>query len=141
LNYPPGRHIDFSIAHDDAGKQKHLKELEPHLAHLSRGASDVSAQTAWAPARRLRLIGEGLTVGLVVSGDVDLKKALDRLVKQREEQAKDIARLTGKLKNEDFVAKAPADVLTEHRTRLGSLEHDHALLASSEQQLRALLGA
>jgi valyl-tRNA synthetase len=49
--------------------------------------------------------------------------------------------LTGKLENQDFVAKAPAEVLTEHRARLRSLQHDRAMLASSEQQLRALLGA
>ena len=141
LNYPPGQHIDFSVDHDDPGKLRQLKELEPHLAHLGRGTSNVSAQTAWAPARRLRLVGEGLTVGLSVSGDVDLKKALDRLVKQREEQAKDIARLTGKLENEDFVAKAPAEVLTEHRARLRSLQQDQMMLSSSEQQLRTLLEA
>ena len=140
LNYPPGQQIEFGVSHDDPDKQRELKHLEVHLAHLSRGASDVSTQTVWTPARRLRLVAEGLTIGLLVSGDVDLKKALDRLVKQREEQEKEIARLTGKLENQDFVAKAPAEVLTEHRDRLRSLQHDQTMLASSEQQLRALLG-
>jgi len=141
LNYPPGQQIEFGVAHDDPDKQRQLKHLETHLAHLSRGTSDVSMQTAWTPARRLRLGAEGLTIGLLVSGDVDLKKALDRLVKQREEQEKEIARLTGKLENQDFVSKAPAEVLTEHRARLRSLQHDRSMQASSEQQLRALLGA
>jgi valyl-tRNA synthetase len=100
----------------------------------------ISAQTAWPPAQRLRLVAEGLTIGLVVSGEVDLKKALDRLVKQREEQEKEISRLTGKLDNKEFAAKAPAEVLREHRERLRNLQHDQAMLASSEQQLRTLLG-
>jgi valyl-tRNA synthetase len=141
LNYPPGQQIEFAVAQDDQDKLRQLKQLESHLAHLSRGTSEVGAQTGWAPGRRLRLVEEGLTVGLVVSGDVDLKKALDRLVKQREEQEKDIARLSGKLENQDFIAKAPAEVLVEHRARLQSLQHDQAMLASSEQQLRVLLGA
>jgi len=141
LNYPPGQQIEFGVSHDDADKQRQLKDLEGHLAHLSRGVSDVSPQTAWTPARRLRLVSEGLTIGLVVSGDVDLKKALDRLAKQREEQEKEIARVAAKLENQDFVAKAPAEVLIEHRGRLRSLQLDHTMLASSEQQLRALLGA
>ena len=140
LNYSPGQQIEFGVSHDDPDKQRELKHLEVHLAHLSRGASDVSTQTVWTPARRLRLVAEGLTIGLLVSGDVDLKKALDRLVKQREEQEKEIARLTGKLENQDFVAKAPAEVLTEHRDRLRSLQHDQTMQTSSEQQLRALLG-
>lgn len=141
LNYPPGRQIEFGLSHDDADKQRQLKQLEPYLAHLSRGVPEISAEPAWATAQRLKLVAEGLTIGLVVSGDVDLKKALDRLVKQREEQDRDIARLSGKLENEDFVAKAPAEVLKEHRERLRGLRHDQTLLASSEQQLRVLLGA
>ena len=141
LNYSPGQQIGFGVAHDDPEKQRQLHELESYLTHLSRGVPSIDAQTAWPPAPRLRLVAEGLTIGLVVSGDVDLKKALDRLVKQREEQQKDIARLTGKLDNTEFVAKAPAEVLTEHRGRLGGLQQDQAILASSEQQLRALLKA
>jgi valyl-tRNA synthetase len=140
LNYPPGQQIEFGVAHDDPERLRHLEELEPHLAHLSRGVPGIGVQSAWPPGQRLRLVAEGLTIGLIVSGEVDLKKALDRLVKQREEQDKDIARLTGKLDNKEFVAKAPAEVLTEHRARLSSLQHDQAMLASSEHQLRALLG-
>ena len=141
LSYPPGQQIAFALAHDDAEKQRQLQQLQPHLAHLSRGTSEIASQPAWPPAQRLRLVTEGLTIGLVVSGDVDLKKALDRLVKQREDQDKDMARLTGKLDNQDFVAKAPPEVLAEHRMRLRSLQHDQAMLSSSEQQLRAFLKA
>ena len=141
LSYPPGQQIAFALAHDDAEKQRQLQQLQPHLAHLSRGTSEIASQPAWQPAQRLRLVTEGLTIGLVVSGDVDLKKALDRLVKQREDQDKDMARLTGKLDNQEFVAKAPPEVLAEHRMRQRSLEHDQAMLSSSEQQLRAFLKA
>ena len=141
LNYPPGKQIEYGVAHDNPDRQRQLQQLEPHLAHLSRGVPSISAQTAWPPAQRLRLVAEGLTVGLLVSGDVNLKKALDRLVKQREAQDKEISRLTGKLDNKEFAAKAPAEVLAEHRERLRNLQHDQALLASSEQQLRTLLGA
>jgi valyl-tRNA synthetase len=141
LNCPPGQQIEFGMSHEDADKQRQLQQLESHVAHLSRGVPHITPQAGWRTAQRLRLVAEGLTIGLIVSGDVDLKKALDRLVKQREEQEKDIARLSGKLDNPDFVAKAPAEVLTEHRARLQGLQNDQAMLASSEQQLRVLLKA
>jgi valyl-tRNA synthetase len=141
LSYPPGQQIEFGVVHDDPEKLRQLQQLDSHLAHLSRGAPHISAQNAWPTAQRLRLVAEGLTIGLIVTGDVDLKKALDRLAKQREEQDKDIARVSGKLDNKEFVAKAPAEVLAEHKDRLRGLRRDQAMLASSEQQLRALLGA
>ncbi|HSF69473.1 MAG TPA: valine--tRNA ligase [Nitrospira sp.] len=141
LSYPPGQQIEFSVAHDDPEKLRQLQQLDSHLAHLGRGAPHISAQNAWPTVQRLRLVAEGLTIGLIVTGEVDLKKALDRLAKQREEQDKEIRRLSGKLDNKEFVAKAPAEVLAEHKDRLRGLQHDQAMLASSEQQLRALLGS
>ena len=89
----------------------------------------------------LRLITGGVTVGVSVEGDVDLNKALDRLVKQIAETDKESQRLNGKLKNADFVSKAPSDVITDHQDRLRALSRDRAMLTSSEQQLRAMLGA
>jgi valyl-tRNA synthetase len=76
----------------------------------------------------------------MVSGDVDLKKALDRLAKQLAETDKESQRLDGKLKNAEFVSKAPPEVIAEHQERVRTLARDRTLLASSDAQLRAMLG-
>src|SRR5215467_3060631 len=141
LNYPPGQSIPFSVSHEDQNKHRQLQQLERYLTHLSRGAAGVAPQSAWPKTKLLRLVTEGLSIGLVVSGDVDLKKALDRVVKQQEEQEKEVGRLEGKLGNREFVAKAPPEVIADHQTRLQGLRSDQAILTSSEQQLRAMLGS
>ncbi|HET9846099.1 MAG TPA: valine--tRNA ligase [Nitrospira sp.] len=140
LNYPPGQPIEFSMTHDDPATLRQLERLQPHVAHLSRGTADMLSKTVSPVGQRLRLVTGELSIALVVSGDVDLKKALDRILKQREQQEKDMTRLQGKLNNQEFRAKAPTDVLAEHEGRLTSLQNEQALLASSERQLRALLG-
>jgi valyl-tRNA synthetase len=141
LNYPPGQQIPFYVSHDDELRQNQLGQLQRHLAHLSRGTADLTAQTAWPTTNLLRLVSEGLSIGIVVSGEVDLKRALDRIVKQQDEQEKEIGRLNGKLGNQEFVAKAPPEVIADHHSRLRSLRNDQAMLASSEEQLRTMLGA
>ncbi|HSB45210.1 MAG TPA: valine--tRNA ligase [Nitrospira sp.] len=140
LNYPPGQPISFYMSHDDPTRNSRLHQLQRNLAHLGRGTAELAPRTDWPTVKLLRLVTEGLSVGLVVSGDVDLKKALDRVVKQQDEQEKEMGRLKGKLGNQEFVAKAPPDVILDHQTRLHSLQHDQTMLASSEQQLRAMLG-
>ncbi|MBH0190352.1 MAG: class I tRNA ligase family protein [Nitrospira sp.] len=140
LNYPPGQQIPFHAGHDDSDRQTRLHQLQPHLAHLSRGTAEVKPTKEWPAAQLLRLVTEGLSVGLVVSGDVDLKKALDRLAKQLAETEKESQRLDGKLKNAEFVSKAPPEVIAEHQERVRTLSRDRALLASSQAQLRAMLG-
>ncbi|HEX5646429.1 MAG TPA: class I tRNA ligase family protein, partial [Nitrospira sp.] len=140
LNYPPGQQISFHVGHNDPDRQHRLQQLQPHLAHLSRGTAEVKSATEWPAGQLLRLVTEGLSVGLVVSGDVDLKKAIDRLAKQLAETDKESQRLDGKLKNAEFVSKAPPEVIVEHQARVHTLSRDRALLASSEAQLRAMLG-
>jgi valyl-tRNA synthetase len=140
LNYPPGQQIPFHVGHDDSDRQTRLHQLQPHLAHLTRGTAAVKPTKEWPAAQLLRLVTEGLSVGIVVSGDVDLKKALDRLAKQLAETEKESQRLNGKLKNAEFVSKAPPEVIAEHHERVRTLSRDRALLASSAAQLRAMLG-
>ena len=141
LNYPPGQQIPFHVGHDAPNRQNQLHELQRHLAQLSRGTAEVGPPRDWPEARLLRLVTEGLSVGIAVAEDVDLKKAIDRLAKQLTETDKELQRVDGKLKNVEFVSKAPPDVIAEHQQRVQTLSRDRALLANSDRQLRAMLTA
>ncbi|HEX6727484.1 MAG TPA: class I tRNA ligase family protein, partial [Nitrospira sp.] len=141
LNYPPGQQIPFHVGHDDPNMQTQLHQLQRHLAHLSRSTADVSPPHDRPAARLLRLVREGLSVGIAVAADVDLKKAIERLAKQITETDKEAQRVEGKLKNAEFVSKAPPEVIAEHQGRVRALSRDRALLTNSERQLRAMLGA
>ncbi|TLY26567.1 MAG: valine--tRNA ligase, partial [Nitrospirae bacterium] len=141
LNYPPGKEVRFFLTHEDPAAIVRLAALEQDLVHLGRGQISLTHVSQRPMSNVLRLITGGVTVGVSVEGDVDLNKALDRLVKQIAETDKESQRLNGKLKNADFVSKAPSDVITDHQDRLRALSRDRAMLTSSEQQLRAMLGA
>ena len=141
LNYPPGQQVLFHVGHDDPTRQNQLHQLQRHLAHLSRGTAEVSPSHNWTAARLLRLVREGLSVGIAVADDVDLKKAIDRLAKQITETDKELQRVDGKLKNAEFVSKAPPEVIAEHQERVQTLSRDRALLANGHRQLRAMLAA
>jgi len=141
LNYPPGKELRVFVAHEEPSANRTLGTLEQDLAHLGRGRISPIPISEWPTANVLRLVTDGVTVGVSVEGDVDLKKALDRLVKQTEETDKESLRLDGKLNNADFVSKAPPEVIADHQDRLRTLSRDRALLTSSEQQLRAMFGA
>jgi valyl-tRNA synthetase len=140
LNYAPGKEIHIFMAQETDDPDQTLAALERHLAHLGRGQVSLAPPSEWPTRTVLRLVADGVTVGVVVEGDVDLHKALDRLLKQITETDKESQRLEGKLQSADFVSKAPPEVITDHQQRLALLRRDRAMLASSEQQLRAMLG-
>jgi len=139
LNYPPGKTLTLHASSQDRGESAALGDLRSHLEHLSRGALHLAALDAWPAARVLRLTVETLTVGLDVEGEVDLQKALDRILKQQEECRIEAGRVTAKLGNADFISRAPSDVVAEHETRLRTISHEQEMLASSEQQLRDMM--
>jgi len=141
LNYPPGQEVRVFVTHEEPAASATLVTLEQDLAHLGRGRISPVPISRWPTSNVLRLITGGVTVGMSVEGGVDLQKALDRLVKQIAETDNESQRLDGKLKSADFVSKAPPEVITDHQDRLSSLSRDCAMLTSSEQQLRAMLGA
>ncbi|MEW6248169.1 MAG: valine--tRNA ligase [Nitrospirota bacterium] len=140
LNYPPGKPVAFFAWGGHERNGKILENLLGHVAHLGRGAVQVIPVDRWPSSNLLRLAAEGLTVGMVVEGDVDLQKALARISKQRAEGATEAQRLEAKLKSVDFTSKAPPDVVAEHQERLKVLQRDQAILFSSEEQLRAIMG-
>jgi valyl-tRNA synthetase len=140
LNYTPGQKITFYLAHDEPQQLDHLQHLRSYLAHLGRGTVELAPVTAWPTSNLLRLVRDGLSVGIAITGDVDLNNALDRIIKEQSQQNKEIVRLEGKLRNQEFTAKAPPEVITDHQHRVKSLRQDHVMLASSEHQLRTMLG-
>jgi valyl-tRNA synthetase len=116
-----------------------LETLQGLVAHLGRGVVQVLPFDQWPSSNVLRLAAEGLTVGMVVEGDVDLQKALARISRQRAEGAAEVQRLEAKLKNVEFTSNAPPDVVAEHQGRLKVLQRDQAVLLSSEEQLCAIM--
>jgi len=141
LSYPPGQEVRVFVTHEEAPARATLGTLEQDLAHLGRVQTVLAPISQWPTSNVLRLTMGGVTLGVSVEDGVDLKKALNRLEKQTEETDKESQRLDGKLKNADFVSKAPPEVITDHQDRLRALSRDRAMLTSSEQQLRAMLGA
>ncbi len=139
LNYTPSTQVPFAVESLAQNEPVTLQQLHASLRSLGRGDVDIRPHAEWSEARRLRLSAGGLNVGLQVLGDVDLKKAMDRIVKQRDEEAAEAKRLQGKLGNAEFVDKAPPEVVVDHRQRLVAITQNHSLLESSLQQLTAML--
>jgi valyl-tRNA synthetase len=57
-------------------------------------------------------------VRVLASGEVDAAAVAERLEKRREELRSEVARAEGKLANEKFVARAPAELVEEERAKL-----------------------
>jgi valyl-tRNA synthetase len=139
LNYSPAAQVAFFVECQQAGNTTALSRLTSYLSVLAKGPAEVAASHGWPSDELLRLTRQGTTIGLTVMGEVDLQKALARIAKQRDDETLERTRLEGKLKNQDFVAKAPPEVVIEHQQRLALIQDNQAILDSSISQLTNML--
>ena len=90
-----------------------------------------------APESAMALLGE-LRILLPLAGLVDVEAELARLSRELERNSKDRDKAQKKLANENFVARAPAEVVQKEKVRLEDLEATIAELQSQFTRLKRL---
>ncbi len=109
----PGQRVAAELdGLDTAG----LSDVRPYLDSLARldGAGDDFSATATVD---VRLSGATVTVRIDTSGTVDIEAERKRAAKDLAAAEKELAQTTAKLGNEQFLAKAPDNVVAKIRER------------------------
>ena len=97
-----------------------LTENAPLVTRLLRVSELRFVDTA--PEGSIPFVVEGATLALPVAEFIDIAAERARLTKEVTALAADIAKTAGKLRNPDFVARAPEEVVDENRERLADAE-------------------
>ena len=122
----------------DAATAKLLEPMQPYFTQMAHATRRQSAQppNRTDVADQLTLTGQHgpIEVHVDVSRFIDVGAERKRLEKERENLAKQIASIDGKLANKSFVDKAPAEVVQQQRDKLAELRGQ---LASVELRCEA----
>ena len=117
-----------AVIRADAAIVAGLKNQHAVLERLGRCESlEIGADVA-KPAESATQVLTGVEVYVPLAGLMDLAAERRRLQKERDELHGHIERLIGKLANEGFLAKAPAAVVEQERTRLAEMQERLGLI-------------
>ncbi|MCA9258332.1 MAG: class I tRNA ligase family protein, partial [Planctomycetales bacterium] len=134
-NIPPREPIEFCIRCQPDVAQL-LKPMQAYFAQMSRAALTGIGPDVAAPERTVsKALPGGIDVYVDVSAFFDVDAERVRLTKQRDQLAGHVASMENKLSNENFVSRAPADVVQAQREKLLEVQEQ---LASVEEQLQKL---
>ncbi len=136
-NVEPGRRIAAVFAGSGHSLAQDNLELFTTLARLDESQVTVEASangTDSGPA--VQLSAGGITTYLPLAGMVDLEAERKRLQKELDNVDNQINRTTGLLSNENFVGKAPEQVVQRERDKLEDLQAQRVQVSSSLEQLR-----
>ncbi len=115
MNVPPSAKVALVLKDANAESQGRLDRNRDVIMTLARLASAHTADALPEGSAQF-VIGEA-TAGLPLGDVIDFAKERARLEKELKKAHDEIARFDAKLSNEQFVSRAPEDVLTEQREK------------------------
>jgi valyl-tRNA synthetase len=136
MHVPVGLKIPMlAIAMDDAA-QAAWDRNGGLIQRLARIDGLTPAQTA--PKGSITIALPGATLALPLEGIIDVAEEIGRLEKSLAKLEKEVAGLEGRLKNPNFVASAPEDVVDEARANLETRQDEAAKLRAARDRLREM---
>ncbi len=137
MNVPPSAQIPAEL-HDagDVSRRRldDYRDLVLRLARLFR-IEPVDGPVAKGAAQ---IVIDEATVALPLAGIIDIAQERGRLAKELDKAKGEVSKLEKKLGNEQFVAKAPPEVVAEQRQRLADAALARDKLAGALERLAGL---
>jgi valyl-tRNA synthetase len=120
MNVPPSAKLPLGVKTPSAVEREWLAQNMDVILRMARLEAVVIA--GGFPKGAAQIVVGDVTAGLVLEGFIDFDKERARLTKDLKKADEEIARVDQKLNNENFVSRAPEDVVQELRDK--RVEHE-----------------
>jgi valyl-tRNA synthetase len=138
MDVPPGKQIAAVLDCRTEESAAIAAEGERYLRALARVNELTCGIGVARPEKAATQVAGDVEILLPLAGMINLEEEEKRLQKEMAKIEKDVAMFEKKLSNEDFVAKAPADVLVKDRGKLAEAREKLAILQESWNKIQTL---
>ena len=136
---PAGKRIAATlVAGDRTPLFRQYSKVICSLAHVDEGALTISDSLAEKPAQALTLVEGGAEIYLPLGGMIDLDAERQRISEEMEALTQRIADAEIRLRNENFITRAPEHVVQRERDKRDELRERWSRLRARLEQLNAL---
>jgi valyl-tRNA synthetase len=138
-NIPPREPVEFCVRCDEA-TAKLLEPMQPYFTQMAKATA-----TGWGPtvtppevAATSQVSGArgAIEVHVDVSRFIDVEAEKSRLAKELDQKRGFVKSLEAKLANENFVSRAPADVVQQQRDKLAEVRGQVASIEAALAKLK-----
>jgi valyl-tRNA synthetase len=137
MNVPPAAQVKLILRDANTKTADRLTRFNDLICRLAR-ATNATLLDGEAPKGAAQIVLDEATVLLPLSGVIDVVQETARLKKEFDKAAAEAEKLSKKLGNEQFVAKAKPEVVEEQRQRLAEMEQACSKLQLAMDRLAAL---
>jgi valyl-tRNA synthetase len=138
MDIAPSKPLEVLLKNVGSEDARRLTAMQSVLSKLAR-LSSIKVLEAGdnGPASATAIVGE-MEVMIPMAGLIDKDAELARIAKALDKLEKDMARTSGKLNNQGFVAKAPEAVIAKEREKLADMKMQMAKLTEQKATIEAL---
>jgi valyl-tRNA synthetase len=144
MNVPPSSLVTI-LAYSQEPALVEKLHIHQNAIRLLARVQDLQCQPAGEPpaaaAKAVVMSADWGSLDLVMplTGLIDFKEEARRLNREMDKLSRELAQVQKKLTNEDFLSKAPAEVVSREQERLQALNEKLSKLKSHEKRLKSLL--
>ncbi len=132
MNITPSLSLDVTVQSQDEETRKTAKQYQDIIINLARLKSFSVEQPRERSKAAATAIADGATIFVSLEGIIDLDKEADRLEKEINKLTGELTSVSKKLSNEDFLNKAPEQVVEK-------VKEKHNVLVERQQKLQSNL--
>jgi valyl-tRNA synthetase len=137
MGLAPGSSLDAVVFIPGEAARRTLDEHRDIIANLARLKSLTLSTNPERPKASATAVAGEATIYVLLEGILDFAKETERLEKELGKVAKELAALMKKLQNQDFLAKAPADVVAKVKDQQQGLLEKQQKLEVNLQKIRS----
>lgn len=139
MDVNPGRQIPVVLDCKSADALVVVREGERYIRTLAKVESLIFGVGAERPAKAATQVAGEVEILVPMAGLIDLGGEEQRLLKELAKVGKDVQLFEKKLANEDFISRAPAEVLAKDRGKLAEAREKLAILERSLARIQDLI--
>jgi valyl-tRNA synthetase len=122
MDIAPSKRLPVLLTNLSTQDKLRLENTQQYLSMLAKLETiDILVEGEQAPASATALVGE-MEIMIPMAGLIDKEAELARLQKAADKLMTEVARTQGKLSNESFVGKAPAQVIDKEKAKLADAQ-------------------
>lgn len=138
MNVPPGSRAKVLLVAPAEEIRNLLVRWGSYVQDLARCDLQLTAELSTKPEQAAHAVARGVEIFIPLKGLIDLDKEVSRLEKELAGIRQDLARVQGKLQNENFLKKARPEVIEKERAKEAELLSAREALSGRLAWLKAV---
>ncbi len=138
MNISPSSSLVVSVQSQKESTRETIKQYQDMIINLARLKSFSVENIGERPRSAATAIMDDATIFVSLEGLIDFKKEIKRLEKEINKLTKDLAVVSKKLENDNFLSKAPVDVVKKVKEKHEALTAKHEKLQSTLNKIKTM---